>query len=206
MLAGATGTPQSRDPFTEALTNSWHLALELRDRPIAEHCAQVGEWSGRLAAALGLTAVEVRRVTLAGRLHDIGKITLPERLLHNSDGLSAREMIQMQGHARHGERILAELADLMPDLAPDLAGIAAIVGAHHERWDGTGYPRGLCGTGIPYGARIVTVADTYSAIITARSYQSPQTSAQALAILARESGRAFDPEIVAVFVGLFVAD
>jgi putative two-component system response regulator len=192
------GSRRSAPDPSEILASSLDLMIELRDRMTGDHCRQVGRVGEAIARQLGLDYRLVRRVGLAGRVHDLGKIAIPDRILRNSDKLSERELAIIQAHAIDGERILLSLAPLVPAMRK----VAAIVVAHHERWNGAGYPRGLVGTAIPLEARVVAVADAYSALTMDRSYEPAQEHAHAVKLIKAGSGVHFDPDVVEAFLAI----
>ncbi len=135
---------------------------------------------------------------VAALFHDIGKIGVPEVVLNKPGKLTEEEFAHIQKHPEIGETILRPLfAD------PD---VLSIIRNHHERWDGGGYPDGLKGEAIPFGARIVAVADSYDAMTSARSYRAGMDPERALDILAKGAGTQWDPEIVGALLGLADAD
>ena len=185
-------------PPAELIAEALSLAIDLRDPSTGAHCRMVGEASEKIAAAIGLSERDARIVGLGGRLHDLGKIAIPDRILHNSDEFDDRQTSVMRAHAANGERKIAGLAPL--DEA--VGRIATIVGAHHERWDGGGYPRGLRGAEIPLGARIVAVADVFSAMVMTRTYQAAMPIAHAIEVIVSGAGSCFDPDVVAAALGV----
>jgi putative nucleotidyltransferase with HDIG domain len=168
----------------EALVN----ALDAKDEYTAGHARRVAELSEALACQLGLPAPEVRAIRLGALLHDIGKIGVPEAVLHAPRRLTDEEFALIQQHPVHGDNILRPL------LASDHA--RAVVRNHHERWDGSGYPDGLAGEAIPFACRIVAVADTLDAITSRRPYRDVGAVAGALAEIERCAGSQFDGEVV----------
>jgi len=182
----------------EAVARALITALEQRDVLTANHCRMVGELAGETALVLGLGPAEHHLVVQAGRLHDLGKIGIPDRILHNTNDLDARELAIIRAHVENGEAILGQLNCL----SPEFAAITEQVGAHHERWNGRGYPRGLAGEAIPYGGRIIAVADAYSALVMKRSYQEAMSHAEAMAQIAAGAGIHFDPTVVEAFNAL----
>jgi diguanylate cyclase (GGDEF)-like protein/putative nucleotidyltransferase with HDIG domain len=182
-----TSTPQ-RDAI-EALA----VALLERDRYTGEHSEAVIEMSGAVARNLGCTAIEVERVKSAALLHDIGKVAIPDEILHKPGPLTDDEWKLMKEHPVIGERILRVL--------PGLGSVARIVRHEHERWDGGGYPDGLEGPDIPLGSRIIIVADTYHAITSDRPYRAAASHQTAVAELSRCSGTQFDPDVTAALIG-----
>jgi HD-GYP domain-containing protein (c-di-GMP phosphodiesterase class II) len=159
--------------------------LELKEGYAGEHTAAVCGLAVAIAARLGLSGDERRRVGLGALLHDVGKLTVPDGVLTKPGPLNELEWAAVRRHAVLGERLLAHIVDL-----PD---VLAIVRSHHERWDGSGYPDGKRGEEIPLGARIVAVADAFQAMIEPRPYRKSRKRAAALEELALEAGRQFDP-------------
>ncbi len=132
-------------------------------------------------------------IRLAALLHDLGKIGIPDAVLHKPGPLTAEEWAIMRGHPEIGQQILAQVGGVF-------ALLSRIVVAHHERWDGKGYPHGLAKEAIPIGARILSVVDSYDAMLSDRPYRKPLSAAQARAELRRCSGSQFDPIVVAAFL------
>jgi len=147
---------------------------------------------GAVSRELGLSVEELTEVRRAAALHDIGKVAIPDAILHAPRALTEDEWVYMRQHTIIGERIIGA--------APELAGVASIVRSSHERFDGGGYPDGLAGEEIPLGARIVAVCDAYDAMVTDRAYRAAQTPEAALAELRRCAGTQFDPRVVAAFI------
>lgn len=166
--------------------------LKEREPDLHEHLRHVGELAADVARMLGLDSVAVDDVERAAELHDIGKAAVPDAILNKPGPLNEREWEFMRRHTYVGERILAT--------APALTGVAALVRASHERWDGEGYPDGIAGTAIPLGARIISVCDAFDAMTSDRPYAAAVPPADALAELERCAGGQFDPEVVAAFV------
>ncbi len=161
------------------------------DGELHEHVEDVADLVGAVGRELGLDEAELLEVRRAAALHDIGKVAIPDAILHAPRALTEDEWGYMRQHTIIGERIIRA--------APELAGVAEIVRSSHERWDGAGYPDRLTGEEIPLGARIVAVCDTYDAIVTDRAYRKAQSPEQALAELRRCAGTQFDPKVVAAF-------
>jgi putative two-component system response regulator len=151
----------------------------------ASYASVFGEW-------LGLSEAELTIIRYGALLHDVGKIGVEESILQKDGSLTDGEYRAMQQHTIIGERILQPLHFAM-DIAP-------IVRHHHERWDGLGYPDGLAGTAIPFGARVVAIVDGFDAMTTQRTYNHPMSCADALAQLQIGAGSAWDPDIVEAFV------
>jgi diguanylate cyclase (GGDEF)-like protein/putative nucleotidyltransferase with HDIG domain len=168
-------------------------ALEERDRYTSEHSESVVVLTARVAEALALPADEVERVRLAALLHDIGKIGVPDQILHKPGPLDAHEWEIMRQHSVIGERIVRAI--------PGLGQIARIVRHEHERVDGGGYPDGLAGDAIPIGARIILACDAYHAMVSDRPYRRAMSHAEAMAELNANAGTQFDANVVAALVG-----
>jgi len=169
----------------EALVN----ALEAKDPYLRGHSARVADLSATIAAQLGVSEEEVERVRIAGRLHDIGKIGTREAVLNKQGALTPEEFEHVKQHVVIGSQILAPL--------PHLGDIIAAIRAHHERWDGTGYPDGLRGDEIPLAARVIGAAEVYDALSTSRPYQDKMTPEQAVERMADLSGAVLDPAVFA---------
>ena len=166
-------------------------AVDARDAFAASHSRRVGELAARVAARLGVDAEQVELARLAGSLHDLGKLAIPEEILRKAGALSEPEQRIVQRHPQTGFRMLASLG---------VDRIATWVLHHHERWDGRGYPDGLQGDEIPLGARIVFAADAFDAMTAEHVYGEPLSAADALDELRRCAGTQFDPRVVAAFV------
>ncbi len=165
--------------------------IEARDHYTGEHTFRVSVLTTRLALALGLDTSEAYMLGLAGRLHDVGKVAIPDAVLQKPAArLTEEEQALMRRHTIVGGDVVSRV--------PSLRAIAPLIRAHHEQWNGSGYPDGLTGEQIPLGARIVAVADAYEAMTTDRPYQQAHDEAWALAELRRCAGTQFDPMIVEV--------
>jgi putative two-component system response regulator len=167
-------------------------AVEAKDVDLKDHCRNLAYRSARLAAYVGLRDTELEGVAYGALLHDIGKIAMPEHILHKPGPLSDAELLEMRHHPEIGERICGPLR-LARDFAP-------IIRHHHERWDGRGYPDGLKGEAIPLGARIVAIADAFDAIFRGRVYRPARSLDESVAEIRRHSGRQFDPGLVPLFI------
>jgi putative two-component system response regulator len=141
--------------------------IEARDPWFAGHSLRVAQLAASIAAETGRTDEEIEQIRQAGLLHDIGMISVPEGLLSKEGPLTAEEFEQIKRHATVGSLILGPL--------PHLSGVGAFVRGHHERWDGKGYPDGLTGETIPWGARLIGAAEVYDALATARPYREQLT-------------------------------
>jgi diguanylate cyclase (GGDEF)-like protein/putative nucleotidyltransferase with HDIG domain len=164
------------------------------DLEVEEHLAQVGYWSLELARKVGLSMERQRVLAQAALLHDVGKLGLPQSLLLKRTPLTAQERARLVQHVTKG---VALLRTLDVDEA-----VISIVAAHHERWDGTGYPAKLAGEAIPLEARILALADSYDAMTTHRVYHKALSREMATTELRREANRQFDPQLVALLSGL----
>jgi putative nucleotidyltransferase with HDIG domain len=181
-------------PGAEA-TSALLAMLAERDYGTCCHSKATAEWARRLATAMGCEAESTEFITLCALMHDIGKISTPDSVLLKPGPLSASEWDVMRDHAAAGARILNQV--------PSLQRCAIIVRAHHERFDGAGYPDGLYGSTIPFEARIVAVADAFHAMISERPYRQPIAPRQALRILEEGRGSQWDPDVVDAMVGMF---
>ncbi len=168
--------------------------FEMKDPYSNGHSEAVSNLAHDLAKALGLTAAEADTVSRAALLHDIGKIIIPADILNKAGSLTAVEYGMVKAHSTVGADILATLGIFRAE--------AAIVRHHHERYDGRGYPDCLRGEAIPLGARIIAVADAFDAMTSGRSVRGRREVGAALAIIAAEKGKQFDPEVAAAFIGL----
>jgi putative two-component system response regulator len=171
------------------------VAAEYRDATGA-HIQRVGKLSADLAAALDLTEGEVQLVAAAAPLHDVGKIGVSDQILLKPGKLTATEFELVKVHSRIGAQILAG------EHYPLLAMARRIALTHHERWDGSGYPDGLSGEGIPLEGRIVAVADVFDALLSERPYKQAWSFEEAIAEIKAQRGRQFDPDVVDAFLGV----
>jgi response regulator RpfG family c-di-GMP phosphodiesterase len=170
--------------------------LETRDPEIARHCLRVAELASRLTRQLGRGPQEIELVRIAGALHDLGMIGVPDGVLNQPGTLAAEDWEVMRRHPDVG-------ADLIND-HPALAAAAPIVRHHHERWDGSGYPVGLGGTVIPLGARVVAVAESLDTMTNNQLYRaSAVTTGDAIREISQHSGSWYDPTVVDALRTLF---
>ena len=169
-------------------------AIQAKDEGGGCHVERVQYYAAALARRLELSEMDRQAVEIAALLHDIGKLAVPEHILSKPGPLTPDERKKMQMHAQIG----AEIVSAVPFPCP----VAPLVHSHHERWDGTGYPAGLRGEQIPLGARILAVVDSFDALTSDRPYRAAVTADEAVRILERGAGRAFDPAIVARFTEL----
>jgi diguanylate cyclase (GGDEF)-like protein len=165
-------------------------AVDARDTYTGSHSERVSELAARVAGRLGLEPEQVELTRLAGSLHDLGKLAIPEEILRKPGALTDSERLVLERHPQIGFRMLDSLG---------VDPVADLVLHHHERWDGAGYPDGLQGEEIPLGARIIFVTDAFDAMTSDRIYRPRRSSEAALAELERCAGSQFDPAIVAAF-------
>lgn len=169
------------------------LALEAKDRYTRGHSQRVGDLARKFALHLGLRSPDAERIRIAGLLHDIGKIAVPEKLLNKQGPLTRDEFMRVIDHPVIGEEMVRPLTTL--------SAVLTLIRHHHERYDGRGYPDGLRGDAIPYEVRLLSIVDAYDALTSHRSYRpAPLTHDAAIATLRREaSGGKWDPEMVEHF-------
>ena len=170
--------------------------VDLRDKPTSGHSSRVAHNARAIGMALGLAQETLRAVYWAGLLHDLGKIAIPERILQKPGTLSPDEIVTMRRHSDIG-------ANLLMSVSADLRQIADGVRSHHERWDGSGYPRELRGDAIPLVGRIVSVADVFEALTCNRPYRQPQPVHEVLEFVRQRNGVWFDPELVPLLEDLY---
>lgn len=169
-------------------------ALEGRDKYTQGHVDRVREFSEKLARAMNFSEEEIKMIKRAATLHDVGKIATPDGILHKESELTEEEWKIMKHHAEMSAKILEPISSLPRE-------VIAMVRAHHERWDGKGYPHNLSKNAIPKGAQIIAVADAFDALTSDRPYRKGLGWDSALAKLKRESiGTQFDPEIITTFL------
>ncbi|MGB8593501.1 MAG: diguanylate cyclase [Candidatus Acidiferrales bacterium] len=179
-------------PAVVETVTSLALAVDAKDQYTHGHSQKVSGYSAMVAAAADMTPAEIEEVRLAGLLHDVGKVGIPEAILNKSGPLDATEWETMKSHTDLGATILEPLRAM--------ARIREMVRHHHEFYDGSGYPLGLAGEQIPFGARIIAIADAYDTITSERVYKKPRAPKAALAEIERCSATQFDPELVRIFV------
>ncbi len=168
-------------------------AVDARDSYTQDHSRNVASLARRIAQMMGLSERHVSLIESAGLLHDVGKIGIPDAILRKTDELTSEEKTLIRRHPELSRQILcaAPFTEVLPWIL-----------SHHERWDGNGYPAGLCGDEIPVEARILTVSDAFDAMISDRPYRKAMTVERALDEMRAESGTQFDPEIVDVLLRL----
>jgi diguanylate cyclase (GGDEF)-like protein len=182
----------SRGGAADLLTSVLHAALAQRHPSLGEHSSDVANDVAEMARALGMEQAAVDAIIKAGDLHDVGKLGIPDEIILKPGPLTDAEWDFMKQHTVMGEKIIAAAG-------PSLQQIAPLVRASHERWDGLGYPDGLAGEEIPLGARIISICDSFHAMLDERPYKPSMAADEALAELRRCAGTQFDPELVEVF-------
>ena len=187
VMAGEGGSDSSSRQSTDVLLT----VLGERSSNLHDHLSKVAELAEALSRALRLPELDVQWIRLAAKLHDVGKMAIPDAILHKPGPLSDDEWAVMRQHTVIGERIVRSAASLAP--------AAQLVRSSHERYDGEGYPDGLRGGEIEVGARIIAICDTYDAIVSDRVYRQPRSHEAALGELRRCGGTQFDPAIVELF-------
>lgn len=168
-------------------------ALQERDQYTGDHSESVVDVAAKVGESLALDAESITRLRTASLLHDIGKVGVPDHILHKPAPLDANEWEIMRQHPIIGERILRAI--------PGLGAVAKIVRHEHERWDGKGYPDGISGEEIPVGARIILVCDAYHAMTSDRPYRAAMSHPDAIAEVTRNAGSQFDPNVAEALVG-----
>jgi diguanylate cyclase (GGDEF)-like protein len=166
--------------------------LREREPGLDRHLGNVASLAAEMGRALELEAEDIDVLVRAAEMHDIGKVAVPDEILHKNGPLTDAERELVQKHTLVGERVLAA--------APALMQVSKVVRSSHEHWDGGGYPDGLAGTAIPLGSRIILICDSYSAMTGPRPYGPQMTPAEALAEIRHSANRQFDPDLVDLFV------
>jgi putative two-component system response regulator len=190
LLESASGRTRELESTRIEIIERLALAAEYRDDDTSQHNRRVGDLSARLAEAIGWTREDAGLLRRAAALHDIGKIGIPDALLRKPGALTDSEVRVMRTHAAIGARILG--GSHIPLL--QLAETVAI--SHHERWDGTGYPRGLGGSAIPLAGRIVAVVDAFDAITSHRPYRAARPVHVAIGVLREQYDRHFEGRLI----------
>ena len=171
-------------------------AAEYKDNETGLHVIRMSHFSQLLALAAGCSPAWAEDLLNAAPMHDVGKIGIPDAVLRKPGPLDADEWATMRRHPEIGAEIIGEHPSGVLQLAREIAL------AHHEKWDGSGYPRGLAGEAIPLSARIVAIADVFDALTTRRPYKEPWPVQDALDHIAAQAGKHFDPALVALFAPL----
>ena len=166
--------------------------IESRDTYTESHCVALAETSVALGIRMGLTSEQLTVLNLAGHLHDIGKVSIPDEVLLKRGPLTDSEFAVMKSHAAIGERVLSRITSF--------AQVAPVVGQHHEQFDGTGYPRGLKREDILLEARVLAVVDAFDAMTTSRPYRPALSAEVAMQEISDGAGSQFDPEVAGMFL------
>ncbi len=180
-------------PPMEKIMRALTVALGERDLHTRIHSERVVQLSAELGRQIDLSAAELELLALGALLHDLGKIGIPDHILSKSTPFDDTEWECMKQHAVIGERIVLAIGD---EKSPE---VARIVRHHHENFDGTGYPDGLAGTGIPLFSRIVMLTDSYDAMAVTRPYHPARRHQSVMDILASEGGKKYDPDLLHAF-------
>ncbi|MBN2149588.1 MAG: HD domain-containing protein [Anaerolineales bacterium] len=175
----------------DATLEGWSRVLDMRDHVTDVHTHRVADLTVRLANRMGIPEAELGHIRRGALLHDIGKMGIPDAILQKAGVLTESERAIMQTHPEKAQQILSQIDYLIPALD--------IPYCHHEKWDGTGYPRGLQGEEIPLVARIFAVVDVYDALTSDRPYRKAWKREDVLAHLREQSGKHFDPQAVRAF-------
>ncbi|MEW6405219.1 MAG: HD domain-containing phosphohydrolase, partial [Chloroflexota bacterium] len=170
----------------------WSMALDLRDKETEGHTQRVTEMTIQLAEAMGFRGPDLVHIRRGALLHDIGKMGVPDHILLKPDALTPEEWVIMKRHTEFAFDMLHPIAYLRPALH--------IPYCHHEKWDGTGYPRGLAGIQIPLEARLFAIVDVWDAITSDRPYRKKWSKRKALKFIRDQSGKHFDPQVVEKFL------
>ena len=172
----------------------WSKALDLRDRETEGHTQRVTDLTLIFAKAVGFSDADLEHVRRGALLHDVGKLGIPDSILHKADKLTNEEWVTMRMHPVYAYQWLSSIDFLEPALD--------IPYSHHEKWDGTGYPLGKKGEEIPISARLFAIVDVWDALCSDRPYRSAMSKADALEYIRGQAGTHFDPELTKVFVNL----
>jgi putative nucleotidyltransferase with HDIG domain len=183
--------PGGTDAIGSIIANLMHL-IQMKNSNLYLHSQQVANYAVSVAAKMRLPREEIERIRMAALLHDIGHLTVPNAILAKSPYLSTRESSVFKNHCNAGSYMLENIAQCQEQIP--------YIRYHHERWDGTGYPKRLKGVNIPLGARIIAVADHYDRFINPCTDHWRKTKVEAVRELKNMSGTAFDPEIVKAFI------
>ncbi|MGL4691769.1 MAG: HD-GYP domain-containing protein [Stenotrophomonas maltophilia] len=193
-------SPRFDDAHPQACSiDALSMSLQMRDQYTRFHCDRVGLLGEQLGRLCDLDEAQRTHLALAARFHDIGKIGIPDNVLLHPARLDDEQRAIMRTHPERGERIFAATG------RADAADVARLIRAHHEAFDGGGYPDGLKGSEIPLGARVLTIVDGYDAMTSTRPYRGPMPHAKAMGILADQQGGLIDPEVFGLFTRMMAA-
>jgi putative nucleotidyltransferase with HDIG domain len=180
----------------DATIEGWSHAMDLRDKETEGHTQRVTTMTLKLARAIGIREADIIHIQRGGLLHDIGKLGVPDNILLKADDLTKEEWEIMRQHPTFAFNMLAPIAYLKNAID--------IPYCHHEKWDGTGYPRGLKGEEIPLSARIFAIADVWDALTSDRPYRQAWSKERTIEYIKEQSGKQFDPQIVEAFLKMVV--
>jgi GAF domain-containing protein len=189
---------QHYDATVQAHVEALAAAMDMRDRRTARHSDDVVDLAKAVGALLELEPASLLELEFAARLHDVGKIQVPDAVLNKPGPLDPEENDVIRCHAAWGSETLSRI--------PGLEAVATIVRFHHERWDGAGYPDGLSGPRIPLASRIISVCDAYGAMTCDRPYRDAMSSGEALREIKAGAGSQFDPAVVAALIDALAQD
>jgi putative nucleotidyltransferase with HDIG domain len=167
-------------------------AIDIRDTYTNTHSQQIANWAAKAARQLGCTPAEVNEIYLGGLLHDIGKIGIPDAILQKPAKLDQAEWKIVHTHPTLGAALISPIKKL--------TGVSPMIESSHERYDGLGYPHGKKGEEIPLGARIISVVDSYSAMLDKRPYKEPYSKDRVIFELKENSNKMYDPKVVEAFL------
>src|SRR5215831_17700303 len=187
-----------RDTYQNTI-RAFAAAIDLKDAYTKGHSDRVARYSEAIAREMGVEGQELEHIGVAGYLHDIGKITVDRAIINNPRPLTDKEFVELNKHVTTGFEILSNIRRPWDE-------IAYMTKCHHEKVDGTGYPQGLIGDQIPLGSKIVTLADSFDAMMTDRPYRSRLTLEQTLSDLRNHAGKQFDVNVVAAFCRILLKE
>lgn len=181
--------------YIDDITKVFSECVDMRDAYTNGHSSRVAKYTALLARELGKSDGEVQKMHQVALLHDVGKISIPDAVLNKPGRLTNDEFAVMKSHAQRGAEVLSNIKIEM--------GLAEGAGAHHERYDGKGYPKGLKGEEIPEVARIISVADAFDAMHSTRPYREKMELGAAVEEIKKGSGTQFSPDVVDAFMRLY---
>ena len=194
LLAGEMTEGGREESTLRGTVEALSTLVEKRDSFLGHHSQDVADLVRQLALSFGMSQEQAEGIALAGKLHDIGKIAIPDALLLKPGPLTEEEWMLMRRHCVVGAEVISHIPSIRP--------LAPVIQAHHEWWDGGGYPNHLQGEQIPFAARLISVVDAYSVMTTDRSYQQACSPATAVQELRRCAGTQFDPQVVEALITL----
>ena len=180
------------------VVESFLKVIDSKDDYTEGHCERVSEYAGILCRKAGLKHNQIEKIVNMAKIHDIGKISVPDKILKSSGSLTDKEYAEMKNHSQYGYEILEDLDIFKEDLN--------IIKHHHERYDGNGYPDGLSGEEIPIGSRILAICDAYDVMSTGRVYKPALTKKEIIAEFEKCSGKQFDPEYAEMMIELIIEE